>query len=177
MIPLMLPVCTAVLNPNKIRMGVPILKYKGKELWVMRENAQKLGRNEYFIADLIGLKVVEDSGKALGILKDVMETGANDVYVVEMERLSASVPSFPLVLLWHDCMFPDFFRDRTVTVDFCRMNFYVMTLFPEMVEQGMKTSILGRAMEKGLLSLEAVNIRDYTENVITDGDLIRYDFL
>ncbi len=44
------------------------------------------------------------------------------------------------------------------------MNFYVMTLFPEMVEQGMKTSILGRAMEKGLLSLEAVNIRDYTEN-------------
>ncbi len=62
-----------------------IEKYKGKELWVMRENAQKLGRNEYFIADLIGLKVVEDSGKALGILKDVMETGANDVYVVEME--------------------------------------------------------------------------------------------
>ncbi len=44
------------------------------------------------------------------------------------------------------------------------MNFYVMTLFPEMVEQGMKTSILGRAIEKGLLSLEAVNIRDYTEN-------------
>lgn len=44
------------------------------------------------------------------------------------------------------------------------MNFYVMTLFPEMVEQGMKTSILGRAMEKGLLSLKAVNIRDYSEN-------------
>ena len=62
-----------------------IEKYKGKDLYIMRENAQKLGRNEYFIADLIGLKVREDSGKALGILKDVMETGANDVYVVEME--------------------------------------------------------------------------------------------
>lgn len=42
------------------------------------------------------------------------------------------------------------------------MNFYVMTLFPEMIEQGLNTSIIGRAMEKGLLSLNAVNIRDYT---------------
>ncbi len=39
-----------------------------------------------------------------------------------------------------------------------------MTLFPEMVEQGMQTSIMGRAMKKGLLSLQAVNIRDYTED-------------
>lgn len=44
------------------------------------------------------------------------------------------------------------------------MNFYVMTLFPEMVEQGMRTGIFRRALEKGLLSLEAVNIRDYTED-------------
>lgn len=44
------------------------------------------------------------------------------------------------------------------------MNCYVMTLFPEMVEQGMRTSILGKAMEKGLLTLEAVNIRDYTKD-------------
>ncbi len=42
------------------------------------------------------------------------------------------------------------------------MNFYVMTLFPEMVEQGMNTSITGRAIQKGLLSLETVNIRDYS---------------
>lgn len=44
------------------------------------------------------------------------------------------------------------------------MNFYVMTLFPEMIEQGMQTSILGRAVKNGYLSLDAVNIRDYTEN-------------
>ncbi len=44
------------------------------------------------------------------------------------------------------------------------MNFYVMTLFPEMIRQGMQTSILGRAMEKGILSMEALDIRDYTEN-------------
>ncbi|MCD7764944.1 MAG: tRNA (guanosine(37)-N1)-methyltransferase TrmD [Lachnospiraceae bacterium] len=42
------------------------------------------------------------------------------------------------------------------------MNFYVMTLFPEMIEQGMNTSITGRAIAKGLLSLKTVNIRDYS---------------
>ena len=42
------------------------------------------------------------------------------------------------------------------------MNFYVMTLFPEMIEQGLNTSIIGRAMDKELLSISAVNIRDYT---------------
>ena len=42
------------------------------------------------------------------------------------------------------------------------MNFYVMTLFPEMIKQGLNTSIIGRAIEKNLLSLKAINIRDYT---------------
>ena len=42
------------------------------------------------------------------------------------------------------------------------MNFHVLTLFPEMIEQGLHTSIIGRAMEKGLLSLDAVNIRDFS---------------
>lgn len=42
------------------------------------------------------------------------------------------------------------------------MRFHIMTLFPEMVLQGLNTSIIGRAAEKGLLSIEAVNIRDYT---------------
>ena len=42
------------------------------------------------------------------------------------------------------------------------MNFHILTLFPEMVEQGLNTSILGRAAEAGHIRLEAVNIRDYT---------------
>ena len=42
------------------------------------------------------------------------------------------------------------------------MNFYIMTLFPDMVMQGLNTSILGRAMERGYISVKAVNIRDYT---------------
>ena len=44
------------------------------------------------------------------------------------------------------------------------MNFSVLTLFPEMIQQGLGTSITGRALEKGTISLEAVNIRDYAEN-------------
>ena len=42
------------------------------------------------------------------------------------------------------------------------MNFHVLTLFPDMIMQGLNTSITGRAIEKGLLSIEAVNIRDYS---------------
>ena len=44
------------------------------------------------------------------------------------------------------------------------MKFHIMTLFPDMVMQGLDTSIIGRAREKGLLSIETVNIRDYTTN-------------
>ena len=50
---------------------------------VTRENAVPLEEDEYYIADLIGLMVVTDDGKTLGKLKDVLQTGANDVYVVE----------------------------------------------------------------------------------------------
>lgn len=61
-----------------------IEKYKGKNLYVNRKNAVRLRKDEYFIADLIGLKVLLETGEEFGTLKDVMETGANDVYVVEM---------------------------------------------------------------------------------------------
>lgn len=44
------------------------------------------------------------------------------------------------------------------------MNFHILTLFPEMVLDGLNTSIIGRARSKGLLSVEAVNIRDFAEN-------------
>ena len=44
------------------------------------------------------------------------------------------------------------------------MQFYIMTLFPEMVMNGLNTSIIGRAVAKELLSIEAVNIRDYAFN-------------
>lgn len=44
------------------------------------------------------------------------------------------------------------------------MNFHVLTLFPQMIMDGCKTSIIGRAMEKGLISIDAVDIRDFSTN-------------
>lgn len=61
-----------------------IEKYRQKSLYVTRKNAVRLQRDEYFIADLIGLKVQDEDGTELGTVKDVIETGANDVYEVEM---------------------------------------------------------------------------------------------
>ena len=62
-----------------------IEKYKTKSLYVTRENAVRLRKDEYFIADLLGVDVWEDNGDKLGVLKDVIETGANDVYVITLE--------------------------------------------------------------------------------------------
>ena len=49
---------------------------------VPRENAVRLSRDEYYVADLIGLSVLNEDGQEIGLLKDVMQTGANDVYVI-----------------------------------------------------------------------------------------------
>ena len=62
-----------------------IERYKGKNLYVTRENAVKLKKDEYFIADLIGVSVISDDNSLRGILKDVIQTGANDVYVIDLE--------------------------------------------------------------------------------------------
>ena len=62
-----------------------IEKYRGCDLFVTRENAVKLKENEYFIADLIGISVEDESGAVQGRLEDVIETGANDVYQIRME--------------------------------------------------------------------------------------------
>ena len=61
-----------------------IEKYKGKDLLVTREQAVPLEENEYFIYDIIDALVVDEEGKEIGVLKEVLATGANDVYVVEM---------------------------------------------------------------------------------------------
>lgn len=62
-----------------------IEKYKGASLLVQRKDAVKLQRDEYFIADLIGMEVANEDGSFRGVLKDVLKTGANDVYVVSRE--------------------------------------------------------------------------------------------
>lgn len=61
-------------------------KYKGAKLYVTRENALELREDEYFVADLVGLRVVTQEGEALGELSSVLQTGANDVYVIRQKN-------------------------------------------------------------------------------------------
>ena len=60
-----------------------IEKYRRCPLLVEREDAVPLEEDEYFIADMIGMEVVTEDGQIFGTLKDVIETGANDVYVID----------------------------------------------------------------------------------------------
>ncbi|MDR1765642.1 MAG: ribosome maturation factor RimM [Lachnospiraceae bacterium] len=55
---------------------------RGRDLWITRDQAAPLGPDENYIADLLGLRAVADTGEELGVVVDVLETGANDVYVV-----------------------------------------------------------------------------------------------
>lgn len=63
-----------------------IEKYRGKSLLIDREDAIELEENEYYIADMLGIEVYTEDGYRFGSLRDVMETGANDVYIIETEE-------------------------------------------------------------------------------------------
>lgn len=76
-----------------------IEQYKKCNLYVTREHAVELEEDEYFVADLIGLKAKTDEGEELGTLSDVLTTGANDVYVIK-----GSDGEELLVPAIHDCV-------------------------------------------------------------------------
>lgn len=60
-------------------------KLRGKKLFVSREDAIELYEDEYYIPDLIGIRVIDENGNDIGVLRDVLETGANDVYIIKTE--------------------------------------------------------------------------------------------
>lgn len=66
-------------NPDDVQ------KFRQKDLHVLRKDAVRLSKDEYFIADLIGMDVLDDEENKIGTLKDVITTGANDVYSVIQE--------------------------------------------------------------------------------------------
>lgn len=77
-----------------------IEKYKGKDLLIKREQAVPLAPNENFIADLIGLKVQLEDGSDFGILTDILQSRANDVYVVDTGNgKEVLLPSIPQCIL------------------------------------------------------------------------------
>ena len=75
-------------------------KYRGKDLLIDREQALPLAKNENFIVDLIDMDVYDEEEQCLGTLTDVLQTGANDVYVVETEEgKEILLPAIPSCIL------------------------------------------------------------------------------
>lgn len=62
-----------------------IEKYKGKDLLITRDQAVPLEPGQFFLCDVIDSRVVEENGNTVGILKEVLTTAANDVFVVTMD--------------------------------------------------------------------------------------------
>ena len=61
------------------------VKLRQRGIFVDREHAVKLSKDEYFIADLIGLEVRNEDGDRIGVIEEVLPTGANDVYQIAMD--------------------------------------------------------------------------------------------
>ena len=77
-----------------------IEKYKGCDLMVTREDAVPLEEGEFYLADIMGMPVISDDGRELGKIKEVLQTGANDVYVVERPgSKELLIPAIPPCIL------------------------------------------------------------------------------
>ena len=88
-----------------------ILGLKGMELYVNRENAIPLKEGEFYVADMVGADIITDEGKHFGTLKDILKTGANDVYVVESDDGNEVLfPSIP------ECILEKDFNNKTIKV-------------------------------------------------------------
>lgn len=75
-------------------------RYLKKDLWIYRRDAVACGEDENFICDLIGLRVVTEDGEELGVLDDVIQTAANDVYQVKLsEERKVLIPAIKQCIL------------------------------------------------------------------------------
>ncbi|MDI3311187.1 MAG: ribosome maturation factor RimM [Thermoanaerobacterium sp.] len=73
-------------------------KLKGKFIKITMDDAVELEEDEYFIKDLIDMKVYTEDKRELGVLKDVLKTGANDVYVVKTDKRDILIPAIKEVI-------------------------------------------------------------------------------
>ncbi len=101
---------SAEVESSRLHKGLALLKLVGygdreaadslREQWiyVAVEDADPLAEGEYYLYQLIGLRVVDDQGNALGELTEVIETGANNVFVVEGESGQRLIPDIPDVV-------------------------------------------------------------------------------
>lgn len=113
---------SAAVESARMHKGMALLKLQGyddrdtvdalreKWLFVAAEDADPLAEGEYYLYQLIGLRVLDEGDNELGELVEVIETGANNVFVVESESGQLLIPDIPEVVLAID------FDDGTMTV-------------------------------------------------------------
>ncbi len=85
--------------------------FKDCDIYVTREDAVPLKEDEYYISDVIDSDVYDEKGKGLGKIKDVIQTGANDVFVVSMEDGKELL--LPVI---NDCVLEINAKEKTVVV-------------------------------------------------------------
>jgi 16S rRNA processing protein RimM len=101
-----LTIVGARLNAKKLLLAVKdvtninqVLHLVGQELYVSREQLPEPEADEYYWHDLLGLKVITDTGQPLGSLVSIMETGSNDVYLVKGEGREYLIPALADVVV------------------------------------------------------------------------------
>lgn len=75
-----------------------VLDMVGSELCLLPEQLPETGDDEYYWRDLLGLTVVTDNGETLGTISDILETGANDIYVVTCQDHEYLIPAVASVI-------------------------------------------------------------------------------
>ena len=155
-------------------------KLKGYYIKIDKKDAVKLPENTYFITDLLDLDVYTENDEYLGKIADIFSTGSNDVYVVKDESgkqilLPATQEVIKNIdiekrkvivnlikgLIWkHLTIYSSScFQVKGVMV----LKFDVLTLFPEMFSS-INESIIGKAIEKKLIEINLINIRDFSRD-------------
>ena len=140
---------------------------KNSYILINREDEEPLEEGVYYIVDLLGLDVYTDENILLGNLEDIYNTGSNDIYVVKDENgKQILLPGIPDVIKEVDI------ENKKIIVHLLKrtnlnmediMKFDVLTLFPEMFNC-LNESILGRAIEKDLININLINIRDFSKD-------------
>ena len=140
---------------------------KNSYILINREDEEPLEEGVYYIVDLLGLDDYTDENILLGNLEDIYNTGSNDIYVVKDENgKQILLPGIPDVIKEVDI------ENKKIIVHLLKrtnlnmediMKFDVLTLFPEMFDI-LKSSVIGKALEKELIKVNLINIRDFSKD-------------
>ena len=87
---------------------------RGWVLHVHRDQAVQLPEDRHFIADLIGCRVVDSRGQEVGVLQDILQPGANDVYVIQLKKGRMLLPALKKVVTHIDIQAQQIIIDENI---------------------------------------------------------------